>query len=144
MKATTGIFIIITILIGCAGLSEIKSGKQPIGRSQTAYLVSFDKLEDDGQLHRAMMAELVNSGFKVIDLKDKMPDSVDGMIFNYKASWGWDFVMVISTLEVNILDGKTKEPLASGHWDRAFFHNYPTPAVAARELFREMHLKKII
>ena len=143
MKAAIGIFFTI-LLIGCAGWLEIKGNGEPVGRNQNAYLVSFDKLEDDCSLHKAMLAELKTRGFKVIDLKDEMPDSVDGIIFNYKASWGWDFKMVISTLEINILDGKTKEPLATGNWARAFFHNYPTPADAARELFNEMQMKNII
>lgn len=143
MKAVIVGFMII-FLVSCAGWLETKGAGQPIGRVETAYLVSIDKLEDDLQLHKAMMAELRSLGFKVVDLRDEIPNSVDGIIFSYKASWGWDFVMVISTLEINILDGSTKEPLAFGNWARPFFHNYPTPADAVSELFHEMQLKNII
>ncbi|MBC2741572.1 MAG: hypothetical protein HGJ93_00605 [Desulfosarcina sp.] len=145
MNKLLAILVSLLFLSGCASSwLETKGSGPPVSKLDKVYLVSNNKLDDDYRIHDAIIAELHNRGYIVVDLKDEMPDSVDGIIFSYKDTWSWDFVMVLSTLDIRVLDGHNRKLLGSGYWGRPFWHNYPKPEDAVSELFREMKFKNIL
>jgi len=111
--------------------------------SETIYLVSSDEVSGDSRTHNAFIKELKERGFNVIDMQDKMPESNDGIILKYKETWGWDLVMVISTIDVRLIDGRTKNTIGTSYWGRGFFHNYPSPDSAVSQLLDEMNIKYV-
>jgi len=137
------ILLVCFCLSGCATPYLENTVKWNTLDNDTIYLVSSDPVEKDSRVHKAFIKELKVRNFHVVDMNDKMPETNNGTILEYKESWGWDFVMVISTINVNIIDGKTKNTLGTSYWGRPFFHNYPSPENAVAQVMAEIDLKYV-
>jgi hypothetical protein len=138
------ILIILALsLYGCATPyleNSLVSNEVP---SKKVYLVASDTVNGEARVHNAFLKKLTERGFDVVDMKDQMPSSGDGVILKYKETWSWDFVMVISTIDVSLIDGKNKHILGTFYWGRGFFHNYPSPEDAVAQLMAEIDLKYV-
>lgn len=100
---------ILPLIIGCATPWLKNSITWNVLPSNIIYLVSSDSVNSESQVHNAFIKELNDRGFSIVDMKNKMPNNSNGTILKYKETWGWDFVMVISTIDVNLIDGQTKK-----------------------------------
>ena len=136
-----GIYLIV-LFFGCAGTVNTSGTNIAKFKDQPAYLVCDHEL-DDYTIHNAISFELINRGFKVLDLSDKQPDKVSGVVVHYMDHWAWDMSMYLDNLQVRILNGTSGEVLAIGSYQNSALHSFPNTVKVVSEIFSDFDAKGV-
>jgi hypothetical protein len=136
-----GIYLIV-LFFGCAGTVNTSGTNIAKFKEQPAFLVCDHEL-NDYSIHNAISFELMNRGFKVVDLSDKQPDNVSGVVVHYMDHWKWDMVMYLDNLQVRILNGTSGEVLAIGSYQNSGLHSFPDSVKVVGEIFSNFDAKGV-
>ena len=141
MKYITSL-LLSAFLVSCG--HNVKTSGLPIPKNtSTVYLVSDKKL-DSQEVHKAMVNELRRSNYKVIDLQDNTSKKVNGVVMHYNDVWGWDMVMLIRSMDIQVKEGKTGKTLSTTSYLQKGAWPYPSVQEVVSRMFTEMRAKNLL
>ena len=136
------LILLSAFLISCG--HNVKTSGVPIPRdTSTVYLVSENKL-DSTEIHNAVANELRRSNYNVVDLKDDTSRKVNGTIVKYYDVWGWDLVMLIRSMDIKVIEGRTGKTLSTTSYQQKATFPYPSVKEVVSDMFTEMRAKRVI
>jgi hypothetical protein len=134
--------ILSTMLGGCAGTFTVTvSHLDPQRKVMTAAIVpqDFNSPEMDANIKNYLSR-------KGITVRQPLPagtrqSSAVDTIVAYTDLWRWDLRMYLHSLEIDLLDGASGQPLVTGTWQNSRLHSFPDPQTAVNRLLDEMFSK---
>lgn len=137
------ILLLSSWLVSCGHNVTASGVAIPKGKGKKIHLVC-DRELDSAEVHDAVKNELHQSGYQVVDHQSKPPANVDGVILHYHDVWSWDMVTLIRTLDVKIVDGRSKYTISQAHYLQKATWPYPEVDFVVKTVFDKMRAKGTI
>jgi len=128
------------LVSGCSSVKARHYGTVPLESLKTACVILAPK----GNPHVAEYIDVAlahhNVKTRVVPMEDKPADAE--FYVTYTEHWNWDVTVYLQSLDVQFLDNKTAQVIATGSFRQGFFHSFPDPRTKTFEVVDDIYNAK--
>jgi hypothetical protein len=133
--------LLLSILAGCASVQPgQKYGSTPVASLKSAYVVIPDEADRDVAIY--IQSDLAQRGLLVtVGPLSSKPSDADFYV-TYSDHWTWDVSMYLQSLDIQFVDNRSGQLIASGGYRQGFFHGYPDVRETTQQVVNSIYAAK--